>query len=243
MRNGNHKLAWRLLIALILLLGSSIATAKSAQPEPLDDEGKRTWIIELADPPLVRFDGRNAVEARANRLEATAPQKTGRRLDLVSSHAREYSRYLDEGQEQFLEHSKQITGQAADIRARYKNLLNGVALRLTEAQAEQVRNLPGVKSLVPNEILHIETDASPELIGATGIWSGEAGNIPSRGEGIVVGIVDTGINWDHSSFADPAPDGYSHSNPFGEQLGLCSDPEVQCSNKLIGVYDDVMGKC
>jgi subtilisin family serine protease len=230
-------LAWRLLIALILLTCSSFTLAKSVKLEPLDAEGKRTWIIELADPPLVRFDGRNAVQERANRLEATAPEKTGKRLNLLSPQAGSYSRYLDEGLETFLFNTEKTIGGRAEIRARYKNLLNGVALRLTESQADQVRELVGVKSLIPNEILKIETDSSPELLGATGIWSGEAGNIPSRGEGIVIGIVDTGINWDHPSFADRASDGYNHSNPFGAQRGLCSDEEVLCNDKLIGVYD------
>lgn len=237
MRKGNHKLAWWLFIAMILLSASSLATAKSVKLEPLDAEGKRTWIIELTDPPLVRFDGRNAVQARANRLEATSPLRTGRKLDLLSPQAREYAGYLDDGMEAFLQRTENAIGARAEIKARFRNLLNGVSLRLTESEAEQIRKLPGVKSLLPNEIFKLESDASPELVGATKIWSGESGNIPSRGEGIVVGIIDTGINWDHSSFADPAPDGYKHTNPFGQHLGLCSDAQVQCNDKLIGIYD------
>jgi len=110
MRKGNHILTWSLAVALILLSSSSLVLAKSAKLEPLDAEGKRTWIIELADPPLVRFDGRNALQQRANRLEATAPQKTGQRLNLLSAQAREYSRYLDEGREAFLRRTEQAIG-------------------------------------------------------------------------------------------------------------------------------------
>ncbi len=237
MRNGNHITTWRLLIALILLVTSSIAVAKSARVEPLDSEGRRTWIIKLTDPPLVRFDGHNAVQYRANQLAATTPLKTGKRLDLISPNALAYSRYLDDRLDQFMFSSKQLVGETSEVKARYRILFNGAALRLTEAQAKLMRELPEVESIAPNEIHYIETDASPELIGATKIWAGEGGIIPSAGEGIVIGIIDTGINWNHISFQDPALDGYSHSNPFGEQLGLCSDSEVLCSNKLIGVYD------
>ena len=237
MRKGNHIHTWRLLVALVLLGFGSLALAKSPELEPLDSEGKRSWIIEFSDPPLVRFDGSNAVEARANTLEATSPRITNRRLDLLSPHARAYSTYLEDRFDHFLQRTQQAIGESSEVRARYKNLLNGAALRLTESQARLIEGLPGVKSVVPNEILRLETDAGPELIGAATIWNGEAGNIPSQGEGIVIGIVDTGINWDHPSFQDTTLDGYTHSNPLGAQLGLCGDAEVLCNNKLIGVYD------
>ncbi|MCH7507863.1 MAG: S8 family serine peptidase, partial [Proteobacteria bacterium] len=237
MRKVHHERVLRLIIAAMLMIPGALAMAKSVKLEPLDSEGKRTWIIELADPAVVQFDGKNAVMPRANALAATAPGKTPKRLDLLSPQAVAYREYLDERLQQFLASTAQVTGGAPEIRARYKNLLNGVALRLTEAQAKRVRGLPGVKNLFPNEIHHIETDAGPVLIGAAKIWNGEDGLPSAQGEGVVIGIVDTGINWDHISFQDPAPDGYDHANPFGQQLGLCSETEVLCNDKLIGVYD------
>ncbi|MCH8228263.1 MAG: S8 family serine peptidase [Proteobacteria bacterium] len=237
MRKVHHERVLRLIIAAMLMIPGALAMAKSVKLEPLDSEGKRTWIIELADPAVVQFDGKNAVMPRANALAATAPGKTPKRLDLLSPQAVAYGEYLDERLQQFLASTAQVTGGAPEIRARYKNLLNGVALRLTEAQAERVRGLPGVKNLFPNEIHHIESDAGPVLIGAAKIWNGEDGLPSAQGEGVVIGIVDTGINWDHISFQDPAPDGYDHANPFGQQLGLCSETEVLCNDKLIGVYD------
>jgi subtilisin family serine protease len=237
MRKGNHVHTLRLLAALVLLASASWALAKSPELEPLDSEGKRSWIVELSDPPLLRFDGRHAMEASANSLTSTAPHITGTRLDPLSPNVRAYSSYLDDRFDRFLLNTNRVLGESAEVRARYRILSNGAALRLTESQARLLEGLPGVESVRPNEVFHIDTDASADLIGATRIWSGEDGNIPSRGEGIVIGIVDTGINWDHQSFQDPAPDGYRHNNPLGQQLGLCSDAAVLCNNKLIGVYD------
>ena len=233
----HNELALRLIIAALLMIPGTMSMAKSVKLEPLDKAGKRTWIIELADPAVVQFDGKNAAKKSANSLTATAPEKSGKRFDVLSPQAVAYGRYLDERMEQFLSSTARLTGKAPQIRGRYKNLLNGVALRLTEAQAEQVRGLSGVKNLFPNEIHHIESDAGPVLIGAAKIWNGEDGLPSAQGEGVVIGIVDTGINWDHKSFQDPAPDGYDHSNPFGQQLGLCSEAEVLCNDKIIGVYD------
>jgi hypothetical protein len=86
----------------------------------------------------------------------------------------------------------------------------------------------------------LQTDAGPEWVGAGNLWDGLAGFPEARGENIVVGVIDSGINWEHPSFDDdPSLSGYSYTNPKGELLGLCDDPEVSCNNKLIGVYDFV----
>lgn len=64
----------------------------------------------------------------------------------------------------------------------------------------------------------------------------------SMGEGIVVGIVDTGINMDHPSFADIGGDGYDHTNHRGKFYGWCDpddpdyDPTLVCNDKLIGMW-------
>ena len=41
--------------------------------------------------------------------------------------------------------------------------------------------------------------------------------------------IDSGINFLHPSFADIGGDGYDHSNPRGQQFGLCSTPQVSAS--------------
>ena len=53
-----HKLAVNLIIAVMLMIPAAMAIAKSVELEPLDSAGKRTWIIELADPSVVQFEGK-----------------------------------------------------------------------------------------------------------------------------------------------------------------------------------------
>lgn len=68
--------------------------------------------------------------------------------------------------------------------------------------------------------------------------------VTSRGEGTVVGVLDTGINPSNPSFAATGDDGYTHTNPLGAgtYLGACDpDNEQQpdediCNDKLIGAY-------
>jgi uncharacterized repeat protein (TIGR01451 family) len=59
------------------------------------------------------------------------------------------------------------------------------------------------------------------------------------GEGVIVGILDTGINHDHPSFAAVGGDGYMHTNPFGSgsYVGYCATNPSFCNNKLIGAWD------
>lgn len=70
--------------------------------------------------------------------------------------------------------------------------------------------------------------------------------LANRGEGVVVGVIDGGINVGNSPFVDVGADGYDHTNPrgAGNYLGVCSnsdadgrfDPTFQCNDKLIGAY-------
>jgi subtilisin family serine protease len=58
------------------------------------------------------------------------------------------------------------------------------------------------------------------------------------GEGIIVGILDSGINQGHPSFAAVAGDGYAHVNPFGSgnYVGHCVANPSFCNDKLIGAW-------
>ena len=92
-----------------------------------------------------------------------------------------------------------------------------------------------------------QTDYGPEWIGAPSLWDGSAtmDNIGTLGEGIVTGILDSGINMDNASFADIGGDGYDHTNPRGKFFGVCDpdsevyDPAFTCNDKLIGAWDYV----
>lgn len=63
----------------------------------------------------------------------------------------------------------------------------------------------------------------------------------TMGEGVIAGIIDTGINFDHASFADIGGDGYNHTNPFGSgnYKGWCVTNPGDCNDKLIGAWNFV----
>ena len=74
---------------------------------------------------------------------------------------------------------------------------SGIAARLTPEEAQAVRGLPGIKSVERERLYHATTFRSPEFIGANQIWDGTAvppGSSGTKGEGIIIAMLDTGID-------------------------------------------------
>ncbi len=223
---------------LVILAGTSgPAWAKSNKVNLIKD----SYIVIMSEPPLVYFDGSAKLQSlslKGKSLVATSPRVTGnKRLDVSTPAADAYKKFLDQRFDALQELIVANSGQPVKPRFRYYNLMNGFAATMDAATAEQIRQLPGVKSVHQDSRQYLHTYAGPEWIGAGSIWSG-AGSLPAtRGEGVVVGIIDSGINMDHPSFAETGDDGFTHTNPRGGFLGLCGQAGVSCNKKLIGVYD------
>ena len=226
-------------LALLLLALGSTQGALARDADRAGD-GLQRYIIEFRDPPLALYEGR---QMRAgNRLEsfgaATAkPVKNGR-LDMQDAANLDYLEFIAARHEDFRAEAISLLGRQLPAVYRYRVATNGMAVDLTAAEAAALARSPLLNSIRPDVHYRLETDSGPEWIGAGAIWDGGSGFPDAQGENIVVGVIDTGINWEHPSFDDdPALSGYVYSNPLGNPLGLCDDPEVNCNNKLIGVYD------
>jgi subtilisin family serine protease len=68
----------------------------------------------------------------------------------------------------------------------------------------------------------------------------------TKGEGIIIGVIDGGVNFNSPSFAATGGDGYTHTNPLGAgtYLGSCAPgkPDAgKCNDKLIGAWGFVGG--
>ena len=136
------------------------------------------------------------------------------------------------------------TATGGKVVNRYNRVFNGASLLVSEGSVEALASLPGVKAVYPDEELHIDTEVSPEFIGAPDIWA-ELGRGLTPGEGVVVGVLDTGIWPEHPSFSDPDPSGRPYPAPPGGPYGCDfgdvgwnpNDAPFTCNNKLIGAYE------
>lgn len=227
--------------------------------------GQYTYIIRLKDMPLATYDGSIAEFAAtnpkvakkalftklANSKMSSQQVRDELRLDTKSKDAVQYANFLETKQQDFLSQAKSAIGQQAEVIYQYKNAFNGVALRLTQAQAAKLSTLASVAFIERERMEQMDTDTGPIHIGAPKTWEGSGPTATNMGEGVIIGVIDSGINTDHASFADIGGDGYDHTNPWGagKYVGDCATkfPEL-CNDKLIGVrsyasvtdnYDDV----
>ncbi|MFE4721626.1 S8 family serine peptidase, partial [Streptomyces sp. NPDC056728] len=77
-------------------------------------------------------------------------------------------------------------------------LLNAVAVTVKASEVPELKQLPGVASVVPDAKMHILTDDSVPLINAPQVWQRKdpAGN-GADGKGVTVAILDSGVDYSH----------------------------------------------
>ena len=203
-------------------------------------------IIRLSDDSLASYQGRIAG------LAATSPGSIGaKRLEPSSAASKQYLSYLG---------ARQLTvrGQlrsavpTARVVHQYQAVLNGMSVILPENKISTLAKIPGVKAVYEDQLLHLDTDNSPGFIGAPTLWN-QLGGQESAGEGVIVGVLDTGVWPEHPSFSDPDPSGKPYAAPGGPARqcefsgGANPGPAFACNNKLIGAdrfmatYDAVVG--
>lgn len=227
--------------------------------------GQYTYIVRLKDMPLATYDGsiaglsatnpkiakKELFAKLANSKMSSQQVRNELRLDTKSKAAVQYTNYLESKQKEFLTHAASKLGKQTKVLLQYKNAFNGMALRLTQAEAAKLSTLSDVAFVERERMEYMETDTGPTHIGAPQVWQGEGPTATNMGEGVIIGVIDSGVNTDHASFADVGGDGYDHTNPWGagKYVGDCAGDFAElCNDKLIGVrsysvitdlYDDV----
>ncbi len=257
----NMKRLVAVIAAAAVTLGSAgVGSARQDVPEPQDElalrgsddirvvtpdrikgETEGYWIVTLDDAPLATYTGGVAG------LDATSPLATGApQIDVDAVDSVDYVSYLDAKQDAAIAAISARLGRSLDVKFRFTNATNGLSIWLTPEEASQVLRIPGVADIEKNRVTELTTDLGPVFIGADSVWDGTATGVGTEGEGVVVGIIDSGINPGNPSFAATGDDGYTHTNPFGDgnYVGACDaangeqfQSEFTCNAKLIGAYD------
>lgn len=216
--------------------GGTTFTEASAASESLRSD----YIILLKGEPLATYSG--GLSGLPAPETSTRSASRGK-LNARGPASQAYVRHLDEVQTAFVSSASSLLGRSLQTIYRYHYALNGMAMSLTPSEAQQIAAMPDVASVHKSEMLKLATDSGPAWIGAPGLWDGSAtgGVAGTQGEGIVVGVLDTGINFDSPSFAATGSDDYSPTNPLGAgtYLGTCADGGMdagKCNGKLIGAY-------
>jgi hypothetical protein len=219
------------VLGLVLSAGLLAAGTAPAQSPGKLKQATRAYIVQLADQPVVAYTG--GVQG----LAATRPAR-GQKIDPNSPAVTRYKAYLNGQHDAALA----AVGGAPKLYS-YGYVFNGFAAELSPAQAQRLAQMPGVLSVQKDEIRRMDTASTPAflgLTGPTGFWATKA-----KGEGVVIGMIDSGIWPEHPSFSDRT-DSNGNATKDGklgyQQLpgwnGKCTPGESfaasHCNQKLIG---------
>ena len=224
------------------------------------------WIVQLASLPLASQGDAAWSNGRLN-VHGDGSEASQEQLAEITAEQDKVLDLIAEALERPISLAESVMAAPGEEEPalthpfRYRVAFNGFALALSSAEAKIVASLPGVVMVASDYNRYITTDSGPQWIGADKVWSstddadtdndpcGDESEASTCGEGVVVGVIDTGINLDHSAFADPGPvDGYDHENPnpapvpsLNGRYGVCGvEPFISlgvCNDKLIGAYD------
>ena len=91
----------------------------------------------------------------------------------------------------------------AEIGWRYRLVANGFSVTLPDSELSRLGRLSGVRDVLPAATYTPQLDRSPQQIGAPALWGP---GLDTAGQGVKIGIIDSGIDPDHPFFA---PAGYT----------------------------------
>ncbi|MFD2840804.1 S8 family serine peptidase, partial [Populibacterium corticicola] len=153
-------------------MGITPVAATGPTPQGFEDGH---YIIELSQPPVAG--------------ELVAAQD----IDAVES------------QEDVLESIQGAVAQSvgADVEQNYTVAINGFSATLTAEQAEALSEHRQVRSVSVERIYEVQAQSTTEYLGLgepTGLWS-QVGGVDAAGEGVVVGVLDSGISPDNPTMA------------------------------------------
>jgi len=175
---------------------------------------------------LVQFEGGGVLDQRG--LSRSAQQ-----LNPESATFRQIRDEIQAQQTAQIQAISSTLGRELEVSHYFLVSQNGIGTRLTPTEAETVRSLAGIASVERERVYELNTYRGPEFIGADSIWSGSS--VPDgsslRGEGMIVAMLDTGVNTDHPSYANDSACPHGGANP----------------DKLIAALDcsstDMTGRC
>ncbi len=193
------------------LLGAAWQPQVAFAAQPQSIEQRESYIVKFVEPGLLYYQG------GIGELRATAPKGEGYGVDTESTAAVAYRTYLVNVKQIYMAAISARLGRAVPVTHEYVAAYNGVAMMLTASEAASLASVPGVVEVRRAGEEYVHTYRGPSFIGADTVWDGT--NVPpglgggTRGQGVVIAVLDSGVNTNHPSFANDASCGFTPANP------------------------------
>ncbi len=220
-------------LAAVFVAGAAVAvvaTAPSALGEVTASASKELYIVATVGKPIAAYDGGVAG------IPATKPGK-GEKVKPNSGNAKKYKAHLEQ------QHVDVLADAAIPVASKTMDLtvaFNGFVAELTATEAAKLRKTQGVLQVWENETFEITTSQTPSFLGLAGnngAWQKYFGGQSKAGEGIIVGVIDTGFWPENPSFAplpEPRPDQAVINAKWNGTCEAGAEEVVACNNKVIG---------
>jgi subtilisin family serine protease len=214
----------------------STDAATTVVPPPADPsdyeygegEDAREYFVRLEGVPAALYTGDDAGPATARQ------GRDGKyEFQAESQATASYRAQLETEQgEVVTDRAADVVGRELDLLASFTVANHGFATEMTPAEARRLGQLDEVTWIQEMREYFPLTDRGPSWMNAEGpVWDrpDDGTATGTTGEGVVVGVIDTGINPSSPSFADVSADGYDHDNPRGEgnYVGSCDPDNVE----------------
>jgi hypothetical protein len=223
------------LFALIVAVSANVQAfaGQAGGPGSVQQFSAGTYIVQTSGAPIATYNG------GVTGLRATKPL-AGRKVNVAGADARAYDGHL-RGQ-----HRDVLRKAGIADRQRvydYTTAFNGFAAKLSAAQAAALARTPGVVRLWRDKIRVVQLedrdrDLSRAAAAAKRAATPRAIGESHAGEGLIVGVIDTGIWPEHPSFASLPEPRLDAAAIAAKWHGTCdpgvSEPKIVCNNKVIG---------
>ncbi len=159
-----------------------------------DPNLRKVYIVQLRTPSAADFHAVRFGQA----TKTGAPNQPRVRFDKASSAIQGYAARLAAEQDKVLARA----GAGSELIYRYQYGLNGFAARMHPSQAHKLENLPDVLRVWEDEIRPLATNYSLDFLGLFDPENGLRGAPGLDGDGVVIGVIDSGIAPEHPALSD-----------------------------------------
>ncbi|CAI6002113.1 unnamed protein product [Closterium sp. NIES-64] len=198
--------------------GDAVASASSsAEAAPV---GEKAPMASGATSAVLTVQ---QLSARAARIMRSTPWGRLTRPDVRLPHVQDFTRFLEASHRSLLQSFKipssaifhrwggGIGGKRGGVGS-YTYLMNSFAAQLTAAEVRRLKLHPAVADVERDRTVRVTSVHSPQFLKLdSSLWPANGGQ-SNAGEGVIIGVIDTGIWPEHPSFSNP-PEHPSFSNP------------------------------